>query len=158
MMNTFNKLLSEFEKSKLDFYRPFYDKFGCPNIHLPVPVLDADDNYCLKAIIYHLRGGRFLSQPYQTMLVCNQTTEYTMLGDNANLVDWRGPLYNTAFEELEARLLLISEEVFESYCLRVSNSVVEEYARGFFKITPPEYVIYYEQIAQDFIEWLRIKL
>jgi hypothetical protein len=155
-IDVFKKLLEEFARSKKEFYLSFQDRMNGSKIHLPVPVLVSDNSYCLKALVHYVWASIYLSQPYQIMQVCNSRVQYFDLDQSAILLqNWKGPIYDKEFVLLEKRLLSISEEVFECYHLKVYNHVVEEYAQTFFKITPSEFMSYYQQIGADFIAWLK---
>jgi hypothetical protein len=155
-MDIFNELLEKFANSKKEFYLQFWDRLGLGyKVHLPVPVLTEKNDYCLKALIHYMEP-MYCLQPRQIMQVCSDKGEYFDLDESVNsLKNWKGPLLDMEFWLLDERLLLISGEVFACYHLRVRNLVVEEYAQGFRKITPPEFMRYYEQISPDFMKWIK---
>ena len=156
-MYTFEKMLKIFATSKTDFYHlDFQDKLGgACDIHVPIPVLRGENDYCIQALVYHLWASMYASQPYQIIQVCNSTVEYIDCYDISHLENWKGPILDQEFEDLEERLLILSEEVFECYLQGTYSLAVKEYAQKFFRITAPEFLIYYEKMSRRFIDWLR---
>lgn len=154
-MPNFSRLLGLFESGKYDFYQNYQDKMSGSKIHLPIPVLIRENDFCIEALVHYLWASIYLSQPYQILHVCDEKISYFDCIDTNELQNWKGPIFDSDFELLEERVLAISERVFECYLLKLYDRTVKEYAQIFFKITPPEYVLYYQKMSGDFIVWLK---
>lgn len=156
-MYTFEKMLKVFAASKVDFYHlDFQDKLGgACEMYVPIPILYGKNDYCLQALVYHLWGSMYVSQPYQVIQVCNSNVEYIECTNTSHLENWKGPELNQEFKDLEDKLLTLSEDVFECYLQGTHSFAAKEYARIFFKITPSEFTPYYQEMAGGFIDWLK---